>query len=78
MKFIVNDGGRAEAGYKGGAGDCVCRSIAIATGRPYQEVYDALWSELREHAASHRDRVAKRISRGGGRRGTTQRNGINR
>lgn len=42
MDFVRNDGGRAAAGYKGSTGDCVCRSIAIATGKPYQEVYDAL------------------------------------
>ena len=42
MKFQFNDGGRSEAGYKGTAGDCVTRAIAIATGKPYQEVYDAL------------------------------------
>lgn len=42
VKFLYNDGGRAAAGYKGRAGDCVCRSIAIVTGKPYQEVYDAL------------------------------------
>ncbi|MGI9294594.1 MAG: hypothetical protein ACR2PS_11485 [Pseudomonadales bacterium] len=42
MEFVENDGGRAKAGYKGDAGDCVCRSIAIATETPYQEVYDAL------------------------------------
>jgi hypothetical protein len=42
MRFIEDDGGRSAAGYKGKAGDCVCRSIAIATGKPYQDVYDAL------------------------------------
>lgn len=42
MQFIYNDGGRLAAGYKGKASDCVCRSIAIVTGKPYQEVYDAL------------------------------------
>jgi hypothetical protein len=42
MQFIRDDGGRAAAGWKGTAGDCVCRSIAIATSKPYQEVYDAL------------------------------------
>lgn len=42
MKFLYDDGGRAIAGYKGHTGDCVCRSIAIATNKPYQEVYDAL------------------------------------
>lgn len=40
--FIENDGGREAAGYKGQVGDCVTRAIAIATGKPYQEVYDAL------------------------------------
>lgn len=42
MDFVFHDGGRAAAGYKGDTGDCVTRSIAIATGKPYQEVYDAL------------------------------------
>lgn len=54
MKFIYNDGGRAAAGYKGTAGDCVCRAIAIATGKPYQEVYDAL------NEAAGRERLSKR------------------
>jgi hypothetical protein len=65
-KFVMDDGGRAAAGYKGQTGDCVCRSIAIATGKPYQEVYDALWSEIREHGTTRRDYVAKRINRSGG------------
>lgn len=42
MKFKHDDGGRAAAGYKGLTGDCVTRAIAIATGKPYQEVYDAI------------------------------------
>ena len=42
MKWTYNDGGRAQAGYLGHPGDCVCRAIAIATGKTYQEVYDAL------------------------------------
>jgi hypothetical protein len=41
MDFVFHDGGRAAAGYKGMTGDCVTRSIAIATGKTYQEVYDA-------------------------------------
>ena len=40
MEFIFHDGGRAAAGYKGKTGDCVTRSITIATERTYQEVYD--------------------------------------
>lgn len=42
MKYVFNDGGRSAAGYKGVAGDCVTRSIAIVTGLPYQQVYDRL------------------------------------
>lgn len=42
MDFVFHDGGRAAAGYKGLTGDCVIRSIAIATGKTYQEVCDAL------------------------------------
>ena len=40
--FTYNDGGRAQAGYKGSVGDCVCRSIAIVSGLPYSEIYKAL------------------------------------
>jgi hypothetical protein len=42
MKIVINDGGRKAAGYKGTAGDCVARAIAIAALLPYQEVYDRL------------------------------------
>lgn len=34
-----NDGGRADAGFKGDAGDCACRAVAIAMDRGYKEVY---------------------------------------
>jgi hypothetical protein len=40
--WVQDDGGRASAGFKGTAGDCVTRAIAIATGKSYCEVYDAL------------------------------------
>ena len=26
MKWVYNDGGRSAAGYKGTAGDCVCKA----------------------------------------------------
>ena len=42
MKFQYDDGGRQEAGYKGKTDDCVCRALAIATGKPYQEIYDLI------------------------------------
>ena len=38
--FKYDDGGRSEAGFKGHAGDCTVRSVAVATQRPYQEIYD--------------------------------------
>jgi hypothetical protein len=42
MTFTYHDGGRAEAGLKGEAGDCVARAIAIVTQKPYVEVYARL------------------------------------
>lgn len=42
MNWVKDDGGREAAGFKGTAGDCVCRAIAIASGRLYQDVYDRL------------------------------------
>ena len=42
MELIVTDGGRQAAGFKGNAGDCVVRAVAIASEQPYQIVYDAL------------------------------------
>ncbi len=40
--FQYADGGRAAAGYKGYTGDCVARAVCIASGLPYQQVYDTL------------------------------------
>lgn len=71
MEFVLNDGGRAAAGYKGDAGDCVVRAIAIATGTPYQEVYDDLERMNTTHMRERRDRVARVLEK----RGSTPRNG---
>ena len=54
IEFKYDDGGREEAGYKGKTGDCVTRSIAIATGIPYKEVYDTI------NKLSASERVAKK------------------
>jgi hypothetical protein len=48
MRFVYNDGGRAASGYKGDAGDCVVRAIAIATQMPYREIYDRVNSVAKE------------------------------
>lgn len=61
MPFIRDDGGRSAAGFKGHAGDCVARAIAIASGQAYADVYAAL-----SHGAG-RERKS---------RGATARNGI--
>jgi hypothetical protein len=54
MKLQYNDGGRLNAGYKGTTRDCVVRAIAIATGKQYQEVYDAI------NLLSKDERIGKR------------------
>jgi hypothetical protein len=61
VKHIYDDGGRATAGFKGTAGDCACRAIAIATGKPHREVYNAMKGALRDYADTHRDRIARHI-----------------
>lgn len=43
METVITDGGRSAAGWKGEAGDCVVRAIAIAAELPYQRVYDDLF-----------------------------------
>ena len=57
MDFVFHDGGRVAAGYRGKTGDCVTRSIAIATGKTYQEVYDAL------NGLAQGERISKRKKR---------------
>jgi hypothetical protein len=42
MKYIKSDGGRAAAGFDGKARDCVCRGIAIASGRDYRTIWNDL------------------------------------
>lgn len=46
---VLTDGGRSEAGFKGQAGDCVARAVAITTGKTYKEVYKDIASFLAEH-----------------------------
>lgn len=59
MHWIYNDGGRKSAGYKGDSGDCVTRAISIATGRPYQEIYDL----INNHAELERPGARRRQGR---------------
>lgn len=66
LDYEFDDGGRAAAGYKGTAGDCVARSVAIASGLPYAEVYRALADGT----------GTQRRSKWGKRKGRTAREGI--
>lgn len=58
MNYVYSDGGREAAGYKGLAGDCVCRAVAIASGRPYDEVYKRLAQGAGSQRAGKRGKVA--------------------
>lgn len=66
-EFIYNDGGRADAGFKGVAGDCCCRAFAIATQKPYKEVYDLI-------NAIGKENETKKNRKGSGK--STARNGV--
>lgn len=46
LPWRYDDGGRTDAGFRGDAGDCVTRALAIASGRPYRDVYDALAARM--------------------------------
>lgn len=54
MKFQFDDGGRIKAGFKGKTGDCAVRAIAIGTGLPYREVYDAVNKLARDERVTAR------------------------
>ena len=68
MKVVYTDGGRAATGYRGSAGDCVTRAVAIATEQDYETVYRAF------AAGTALERRTARSSRTRGRR--TAREGI--
>ncbi len=72
--FQANDGGRGQAGFKGGAGDCVVRSIAIAANLPYIQVYEDLRKANSNYAELRNDRLAKRLNS----KGSSPRNGNHR
>lgn len=63
MDFVYSDGGRAAAGYKGTAGDCGARAMAIALGLDYKAVYKELAQANADHgrAKSARNGMNKDI-----------------
>ena len=64
MALIYNDGGRAKAGYKGKAGDCVVRAIAIATASDYKEIYNLVAAANKDFGfgKSARNGIHKQVS----------------
>ncbi len=71
MPFIYDDGGRSETKFKGKAGDCGVRAIAIAFEMTYMTAYELMREANRWFAETHRCKVAKLIQR----KGPTPRNG---
>lgn len=64
MKWEHDDGGRSDANFKGEAGDCVARAIAIAAELPYADVYAAM-AEVNYNARSRSRTAGKRSARNG-------------
>ena len=65
--FIRDDGGRKAAGYKGKAGDCVVRALAIVLDRreDYRELYREMADGMAEYGRprSARNGVSRKVSR---------------
>lgn len=64
MTWIFDDGGRSHAPGFGGTGDgddCVVRAIAIATQRPYAEIYAEITEAQRVWCHTSRARHAKAV-----------------
>jgi len=61
LQLKVDDGGRSAAGYKGKAGDCVVRSIAIVTGMNYQKVYQDLYNANEKFRISSKTKLARSL-----------------
>lgn len=80
MRYQYNDGGRASARFKGKTGDCVVRAIAIATGKPYRDVYHELSEGIESFAEFGRSSTAKmlRFGRSFDKKAYTPRNGVHR
>ncbi len=66
--FVYDDGGRIKAGFKGDAGDCVVRAVAIAAKLDYLTLYQTFAN------GNASERVTKRSKKLSGRK--TARNGI--
>lgn len=73
LEFVYDDGGRALAGFKGTAGDCVCRAVAIAARMPYLKVYDDLNALGKKERSSKKRKGIKSTARDGVYKATSRR-----
>lgn len=64
LPYVYSDGGRAQY-FKGKVGvtDCVCRAIAIASGKDYKEVYTALTAATGKSARRSQDTKTAKFKR---------------
>lgn len=69
IQVFLTDGGRGDAGYKGLAGDCSVRALALALGDSYSSVYSELWHIKGEIRAEARTQARKDRYRGSPRDG---------
>ena len=56
MEWVYDDGGRSQYFKAEHVGDCVCRAIAIATGKDYKQVYDDINRLAKKERTSKRKR----------------------
>jgi len=63
LELKINDGGRVAAGYRGVAGDCVVRSIAIATNFSYKKIYHELYQANEDFRIKSRTKLAKSLKK---------------
>jgi hypothetical protein len=63
LDLKIDDGGRADAGYKGRAGDCAVRSIAIVTDLSYQKIYNDLYLANELFRTTSKTKLAKTLQK---------------
>ena len=63
LELKIDDGGRANAGYKGMAGDCVVRSIAIAANLSYKKVYEDLYQANEIFRTTSKTKLARSLKK---------------
>jgi len=74
LEFSYNDGGRSNY-FKGDAGDCVVRAIAIATDIDYKVIYDTLYLANKDYLDKKNTKLSKQMKSRTREKGGSPRNG---